>query len=1042
MKNLLLILFFFSCLYSQNEWENPKILHKNLEKPHASFIPFSNIKDAIKGDYNQSSNFKLLNGKWYFKLFNNPYEVPDRFYEENFTFTNWDKIVVPSNWEFLGYDYPIYVNINYEFSNNPKPPYVPHDHNPVGIYKTKFDIPNKWKNKNIFIHFRDVKSYMNVWVNGHFIGMNKGSKMPIEFDITDKLKLTNNTLTVQVFRYSDASYLECQDFWRVSGIEGDVFLYATNNVRIRDFSVIADLDQNYENGFLDLEVIVKKHNTEVNDYAVEYILFDEKNKRIAEEQNLINNFKENELNVKFKKIIEKPKKWSAEEPNLYKLVIVLKEKNKVIETIGTKIGFRKVEIRDGVLLLNGKHIRLKGVNRHEHDELKGHVVSKELMIKDIELMKKNNINAVRTCHYPNQPLWYELCDKYGLYIIDEANIESHGMGYEEKSLAKDTLWKDAHLDRTIRMVERDKNHPCVIIWSLGNEAGNGINFETTYNWIKTRDKTRPVQYERAILDNNTDIYCPMYASIEHIRDYASKKQSRPLIQCEYAHSMGNSTGNLQDYWDVIESYDQLQGGFIWDWVDQGIAKHDKKGNKYWLYGGDFGPKDVPSDANFCCNGLVHPDRTPHPALNEVKKVYQYVKFIPKDLDKGIITIKNCYDFKNLNFLNIKWEILEDYKIISSGGIDHLNLHPDSIYDLKIDFSKIKFSEGNEYFINLKAISNIDMPLIKKGFIFASEQLKIPFNKKVVKKIKRKNISLNVFEKDNNLIIENKFFKLIFNKISGFINEYYFNNKKLIVDELKPNFWRAPTDNDFGNNLPNRCLVWKKVSEKIDLYNFEYTNHKDSVLVKTKFKDEKTSLILDVNYLIFGDGIIEVSYNFNTTKKDNPEIPRIGMRTKLVSPYKNIEYFGRGPHENYWDRNTSAFINRYKSDIYKEYFPYISPQENGYKTDIRWFAVTDKQKGLLFVGDPLICFSALPFEQETLYQDRRGTKHIPDVEFNGLTNLCIDYKQMGVGGDDSWGARTHEKYLLKDNSYFYRFAIIPITNKNQINDYSKYFLYYK
>jgi len=1026
--------------FAQIEWMNPGILSKNIEKPRSSFLTYHSIEAALNADPLNSNNVKLLNGEWYFQISKNPSERSMNFFEPAYKCQNWDRIPVPSNWEMLGYDYPIYVNIPYEFSKNPVPPIVPMDYNPVGSYKTNFMIPELWTGGRVFIHFRDVKSYMNFWINGKFVGMNKGSKMPAEFDITDKIKPGLNDLSVEVFRFSDASYLECQDFWRLSGIEGDVFLIYTNNVRIRDFSAGLTLDDSYTDGIMKLDIKIQSYLKEKGSYSVGYSILDKSGNLIADDKKNIVVSDISETDVKFVKVISTPNKWSAEDPYLYSLILVLRNSDGgVIETVHTKIGFRKVEILNGLLLINGKHIRLKGVNRHEHDEVKGHVVSKESMLEDIKLMKQNNINAVRTCHYPDQPLWYDLCDEYGLYLIDEANIESHGMGYEDKSLAKDTLWLKAHLDRTIRMVERDKNHPSVIIWSLGNEAGDGVNFDSTYQWIKSNDKSRPIHYERALLGKNTDIYCPMYAGIKHLSEYAAKKQKRPLILCEYSHSMGNSTGNLQDYWDVIEANDQLQGGFIWDWVDQGIARFDKDGNKYWLYGGDFGPADVPSDANFCCNGLVNPDRTIHPALNEVKKVYQYIKIIPDDLTAGKFRLFNNYAFRSMDFLKIIWEISEDGEIIASGEEMKTDVQPGNSLPVNINYYGIKVEAGREYFINIKAISKSDEPLIPKNHVFACDQFKLPFHLPVEIKLPRAQGKVSYKEKDSILTITGADFKIEFNKVSGLLINYVSNNRNLLEEELKPNFWRAPTDNDFGNGLQKRCAVWKDASYNLKLKKFAIADNKDGKInIESLFEHDLTDSKLKLMYYIYSDGIIEVEFNFTKSLKVDIEIPRIGMRTRLNGNLKILDYFGRGPHENYWDRNTGAFVGKYNNTIDKEYVKYISPQENGYKTDVRWMSLSDGEDGVLFVSDSLFCFSALPFAQEELYQDERGTKHIPDVKFNGCANICLDYKQMGVGGDDSWGARTHEKYTLRGNHYSYRFAIIPFKSMNSMEKYKKFF----
>ena len=640
------------------DWENPQVIHRNKLEPHATMISFPYFQSVLERDRTESPYYQSLSGDWKFKWCKSPGELPAGFYTKDFDASAWDVINVPSNWEFEGYGVPIYVNTRYEWTDNPSPPYVPHDDNPVGCYHKTFRVPTYWSDQRIIIHFGAVKSAMSLWINGDNVGYSQGSKTPAEWDITPYVREGENTLAVQVLRWSDGSYLECQDFWRVSGIERDVFLYSTPNVYINDYSVVTDFDDSYRHSILRIGVNIAKTDAELDtdmlNLAVK--LYNE-NEEIVYEDELPLNMTTNHAQFSIETTIKNPKKWTAETPNLYSLALgIIDTTNRPLQVVGGKIGFREVEIKEGRLTVNGVPVLLKGVNRHEHDERTGHVISKTSMIRDIKLMKQFNINAVRTSHYPNDPLWYELCDKYGLYVIDEANIESHGMGYDaDKTLANKPEWRAAHWDRFRRMVERDKNHPSVIIWSMGNEAGDGSTFEVLSQWAHQRDRTRPVQYEQAEQKKHTDIVCPMYATINDIVDYAKSEAAdeRPLIMCEYSHAMGNSNGNLKEYWDIIRTFDALQGGFIWDWVDQGIAQKDSNGNKYWAWGGDFGDENVPSDGNFCMNGLVSPDREIHPALWEVKHVYQNVHLNIVNLEEGVISVKNEHDFINLENFQIK-----------------------------------------------------------------------------------------------------------------------------------------------------------------------------------------------------------------------------------------------------------------------------------------------------------------------------------------------------------------------------------------------------
>ena len=606
-----------------------------------------------------------------------------------------------------GYDVPIYVNIPYPYKMDP--PKIPHDWNPVGSYKRSFKIPSEWKEKEVFLHFGAVSSAFYVWVNEQLVGYSEDSKVPAEFNITKYLREGKNSVAVEVYRWSDGSYLEDQDFWRLSGIQRSVFLHARPKTFINDFFANGDLENNYNDGLLKVDVSLKGTGQGSTDFVVEASLFDGTNKLYTGSEDI--KLSDGAGSVKFTKKLPDINKWSAEKPNLYSLVLALKDKDgKVLEFVSSKVGFRKVEIFGSQLLVNGVAIRIKGTNMHEHDDVNGHVVDEALILKDIRVMKSNNINAVRTSHYPQQELWYQMCDKYGLYLIDEADIESHGVGYDKDvTLADKPEWADAHIDRMQRMVERDKNHPSVIIWSMGNEAGDGHNFLKGYKWIKGRDITRPVQYERAEHQTNaperhTDIWCPMYPKIEYLEAYAKdEKNDRPLIMCEYAHAMGNSTGNFQDYWDVIEKYPKLQGGLIWDWVDQGILKTDEHGEKYWTYGGDYGEEGIPSDGNFCLNGLVWPDRTPHPGLAEVNKVYQYIGFDAVNLAGGVINIRNKYDFTNLSEFNFEWDVVADGVAIQSGKISVPDLKPKGYSRSPFLLIKLNPAPGTEYFLNIRAL---------------------------------------------------------------------------------------------------------------------------------------------------------------------------------------------------------------------------------------------------------------------------------------------------------------------------------------------------
>jgi beta-galactosidase len=890
-------------------------------------------------------------------------------------------------------------------------------------------------------------------VNEQLVGYSEDSKVPAEFNITKYLKRGNNSVSVEVYRWSDGSYLEDQDFWRLSGIQRTVFLHARPKTFINDFFAVGDLENNYNDGLLKLNVSLKSSAINENDYVVDASLFEGTKKLFTESKNVrlsqgngTGNFIKNFLGIK---------KWSAEKPDLYSLVMSLKDKNgNILESVSTKIGFRKVEILNSQLLVNGVAILIKGTNMHEHNEITGHVIDEATILKDIRMMKSNNINAVRTSHYPQQELWYEMCDKYGLYIVDEADIESHGIGYDKDvTLADKPEWASAHLNRMQRMVERDKNHPSVIIWSMGNEAGDGHNFHNGYKWIKGRDVTRPVQYERAEKSTNTterhtDIWCPMYPGIGEIVEYAKdENNNRPLIMCEYAHAMGNSTGNLQDYWDVIEKYSKLQGGFIWDWVDQGLLKTNEIGEKYWTYGGDYGDEGMPSDGNFCLNGLVWPDRTAHPGLSEVKRVYQYIGFEAVNLANGIIKIRNKYDFTNLSEFNFEWEVVSDGITIQSGKLSFPDLKPKTEAIVSVPLNKIDPAPGAEYFLNIRASKSDEWNYVPEDHVYASAQFKLPAEGKSVP-VKRDDLAiLQTNTVDRKLEVSGIDMKIIFDLVNGRLESYTYKGKELIKKGPEPDFWRPPTDNDYGYNMDKLLGVWKKAGERTVVTKANISQP-DLGKVVVSFNYDITGTEGEkiagyaTSYTIFGSADVVIKNQFSKISDNIPEIPRMGMQMQLPEEFMNLKWLGRGPHENYVDRKTSADVGLYESTVTDEYVPYIRPQENGYKTDTRWLTLTDDNgTGILVSGYPLFCFTALynihdDFESPgKLSQYRKDAKsantHTVDVKPRDLVNLNIDLGQMGVGGDNSWGALIHPQYRLLEKKYEYSFRIRPVVKDDDI-----------
>jgi beta-galactosidase len=1010
------------------DWENPAVLAINKEPPHATLFPFETRELARERDRTRSAYFQSLNGRWKFNWVRKPGDRQLDFQREDFDDSGWEEIPVPGNWEVNGFGVPIYLNSPYEFEENP--PFIHHDYNPVGSYRRTFTIPESWAGRETFIHFGAVKSAMYLWVNGQKVGYSQGSKLPAEFDITPYVRTGSNTLALEVYRWSDASYLECQDFWRISGIERDVFLWAAPKIHIRDYFAIGDLDDDYRNGILDLTVKIKNYDdVEADGWTLSAELLDSQGRSALSGDLQANVSVEpgGETTYTLQPTVPEPSRWTAETPNLYTLLLHLRDPSgAAAEVLSSRIGFRKVEIKGSLLRVNGVPITIRGVNRHEHDPITGHVVSKESMLRDVKLMKQFNINAVRTSHYPDDPYWYELADEYGLYIVDEANIESHGRGYHpDTTLGNDPAWKAAHLVRTVRMVERDKNHPSIIIWSLGNEAGNGVNFYATYEWIKKRDVSRPVQYERAVLDWNTDIFAPMYPGFQRLIDYAEGDDDRPLIMCEYAHAMGNSVGNFVDYWEIIDRYPKLQGGFIWDWVDQGLLTTNAKGDTIFGYGGDFGPPGTPSDGNFLINGLVFPDRRPHPSLWEVKKVYQYVDVEPVDLERGIVRVTNDHDFKTLDDVMLIWSVTADGLSHETGRITDLELAPKQSREIAIPFAPLDLAPGIEYFLKLSFRTQQASELLPAGHEVAWEQFRLPLYVAVEPLPPSGLPNLSLRDEEEAATISGDDFSIAFDKRTAVLASYVYKGKELILSGPRPNFWRPPTDNDFGGGWQRKLAVWRNAGA-----NREITEVTVNQLGPRAVRIETTAALKDVRatyrtyYTILGNGDIIIENRFLPEDTVLPRMPRFGMQMTLPREFSHIQWFGRGPHESYWDRKAGAAVGRYEGTVSEQYHPYIRPQESGNKTDVRWLALTnDEGTGLLIVGMPLLSMSALHYINDDLDPgDTKQQRHSGELVERDLVNLNIDYKQMGVGGINSWGPTALPRYSLEYREYNYSFRL--------------------
>jgi beta-galactosidase len=1045
MRTLLTILslLFYQGIFAQentsnNDWENPEVVGINKEKARAAFFAYRNEKKAILNDKADSPYHINLNGTWKFNWVRKPADRPVDFYKTNYDVSKWDNIKVPAHWELEGYGVPIYTDVSYPFPNNE--PFIPHDYNPVGSYKRNFTIPKNWKGEEIYIHFGGVRSAAYVWVNGKKVGYTQGSKTPAEFNLTKYVKPGKNQLAVEIYRFSDGSYLEDQDYWKVSGFERDVYLYARPKTHIRDFFVQAGLDDTYTDGEFSLDVKVnhEKENSVNRTVAVKVM----DGKKALIDLTLESNLKKGDNLFSYKGEIPNVRKWTAETPNLYALQIELKSGNKTIEVIRRKIGFRTSEIKNGLLQINGVPITIRGVNRHEHDMHNGRVITEKSMIQDILLMKQFNINAVRNSHYPNRERWYELCDEYGLYMVDEANIEAHGCEpyNKEKTLADKPHWKKAFMDRTVSMLERDKNYTSIIIWSLGNETGKGRNFHATYKWIKERDKSRPVQSEDSGREFNTDIFCPMYDRMWEMIKYVEHVQKRPLIQCEYAHAMGNSVGNLKDYWDLIYKHRQLQGGFIWDWVDQTFRKVNEKGDTIFAYGGDMGVYKVQNDSNFCANGLVAADRKLHPHIWEVKKVYQPIAIKKIDHSANQFQLINRYDFINLDDVKISWTLKEDAKKIANGTVNATALAAHQSRTFSIDLPEIEAKAGKEYFILFEAHSTVKQPMVPKGHRIAWEQFQLPIHKKVKATDAKTLADLKVKEKQDEIIIEGNKFKLTISKENGSLTSYKVDGTELIEKGLEPFFWRAVTDNDLGNGTPARCKVWKDAGEKRKLVSTHVNqNISQQIEVLVKLDLPTVSSKYESKYIISGNGDVEIQNTYTPMSNDIPMMPRLGMQMQLPKEFSQLEWFGRGPQESMWDRKSGAMVDHYKGTVWEQYHPYVRPQETGNKTDVRWMALTNKNgKGLMAIGAPLLSSSALAFDYKELYHGGKDkpNKHGNAIRQGDVISFQIDYKQMGVGGDNSWGAPVHAEYSIPSQPYQYSFILRPINGQKDLNELSK------
>ena len=965
-----------------------------------------------------------LNGKWKFHWVKNPDNRPKDFYQPFYYTGGWADINVPGNWERQGYGTAIYVNETYEFDDKmfnfkKNPPLVPHAENEVGSYRRTFKVPADWKGRRVVLCCEGVISFYYVWVNGKLLGYNQGSKTAAEWDITEVLTEGENVVALEVYRWSSGAYLECQDMWRLSGIERDVYLYSTPKQYIADYKLNASLDkETYKDGLFGLEVTVEGPSSTASSIA--YTLKDTFGKAVLKD---VINIKSRGLSnfIAFEeKKIPNVKPWSAEYPNLYTLVLELKDaQGKVTELTGCEVGFRTSEIKNGRFCINGVPVLVKGTNRHEHSQL-GRTVSKELMELDIKLMKEHNINLVRNSHYPTHPYWYQLCDRYGLYMIDEANIESHGMGYGPASLAKDSTWLTAHMDRTHRMYERSKNHPAIVIWSLGNEAGNGINFERTYDWLKSVDKTRPVQYERAELNYNTDIYCRMYRSVDEIKAYVAKKDIyRPFILCEYLHAMGNSCGGLKDYWDVFENEPMAQGGNVWDWVDQSFREIDKNGKWYWTYGGDYGPEGIPSFGNFCCNGLVNADRQPHPHLLEVKKVYQNIKatlLSPKNMK---LRIKNWYDFSNLNEYELHWNVTADTGEKIAEGTKVLDCEPHATIDVSLG-NVILPKTVREAYLNISWTRREASPMIAEDWEVAYDQFVIVGNKNYTGYRPQK-AGETAFTVD---------------KETGALTSLALDGKELLATPITLSLFRPATDND--NRDKNGARLWRKagldnLTQKVTSLK-EGKNTTTATIELLNAKGQKVGTA-DFIYMLDKNGALKIRTTFQSDTAIVKSMARLGLTFRVADTYDQVSYLGRGDNETYADRGQSGKIGLYQTTPERMFHYYVTPQSTGNRTDVRWTKFTDRSgEGIFVDSNRPFQFSIVPFSDVLLEKAR----HINELERDGLVTVHLDAEQAGVG-TATCGPGVLPQYLVPLKKQSFEFTLYPVKSAGQAQKKENYYV---
>jgi len=1012
-----------------NDWENPKVFERNRLPARASFISYPDERSALTGERGRSPRFRLLNGNWKFHYAEAPALAPEGFFEESYDVSGWDDIQVPCSWQLLGYGRPHYTNVKYPFPVDP--PRVPTE-NPTGSYRRSFFIPDGWSDHRIILRFEGVDSAFHVWVNGRQVGYSQGSRLPAEFDITRYIHPGDNVLAVRVYRWSDGSYLEDQDMWWLSGIFRNVYLMAVPRVHVFDLYARTEFDADYRDAVLKVRTILRNYSERAAERPrIELRLLDAELRPVLERSPSMEASigAGGEVVLEQEMSVREPEKWSAERPYLYTLLTILRDEGgSILEVIPIRIGFRSVELKDGNMLVNGVPIMIKGVNRHDHHPDLGRAVPLGSMIEDIVMMKRHNINAVRTSHYPNDPRFLDLCDYYGLYVIDEADLECHGfqLAKNVRNPSHDPDWEGAYIDRIARMVERDKNHPSVIIWSLGNESDFGRNHEAMARWVRRADPTRLIHYEGDRETKVVDILSRMYTAIDRLVELGRKRNAeKPMILCEYAHAMGNGPGNLKEYWDVFYRYKRLQGGLVWDWIDQGIRRRTEDGREYFAYGGDFG--DEPNDGNFLINGLIFPDRKPSPGLIEYKKVIEPVKVEPVDLAKGRVRITNRYDFLSLEHLSVSWNLMADGRILQSGTIPTPRIPAGRSRVITIPFTPPAAPEpATEYWLNISFTLASDTLWAPKGHEVAWAQLELPFKAPPINVVRLESIPpLSCEESSNGIRVTGADFELVFDKVYGVIESWSYEGSELINRGPRLNFWRAPTDND------RRSLEagWRRAGLHQLFHRIDAVECKEigGRAVRIRVVSRIAPPVLDIafecdyTYTIYGSGDVLVEVH-GIPKGEFPVLPRIGLQMTLPEELNNVSWYGRGPGECYVDSRQAGRVGIYSCRVEDLYVPYVYPQDNGNRTDVRWVALTNlRGMGLLAVGMPLLNFSAHRFSTEDLEKARHTCDLVPRDEIT----LNLDYRHQGLGSA-SCGPGPLPQYELHPHEFRFSVRLRPFS----------------